>query len=100
VSSTPPGRKTNRPWADFSRPAAGVEPWSELPLWLPERQNGLFEARNDRAIAAGLCFRPLAETIRDTLVWDSTRPHGMPMKAGLTPERERQLLRHAKDSAH
>jgi hypothetical protein len=30
-------------------------------------QNGIFEVRNDKAIAAGLTFRPLPDTIRDTL---------------------------------
>lgn len=70
-----------------------VKPWSELPLWLPAAHNGLFEVRNDKAIAAGLTFRPLATTIDDTLQWDRTRPQDEPLRAGLTPQRERQLLR-------
>ena len=47
----------------------------------------------DRAIAAGLAFRPLADTIRDTLAWASARPPGHQGRAGLTPEREAELLR-------
>jgi len=70
----------------------GIAPWSELPLWIPAEHNGIFEARNDKAIAAGLTFRPLADTARDTLEWDRTRPHDVPLRAGLSPERERALL--------
>ena len=78
----------------------GVSPWSELPLWLPAAHNGIFEVRNDRAMAAGLTFRPLSDTVASTLAWDRTRPRNEPLRAGLSPERERQLLAHATHSAH
>lgn len=67
-----------------------VAAWSELPLWLPEKYNGIFEIRNDWAIAAGLKFRLLAETIRDTLrdLAGQTQIPG----TGLTPGREKELL--------
>jgi 2'-hydroxyisoflavone reductase len=78
----------------------GVQPWAELPLWIPEVNNGIFEIRNDKAIAAGLTFRPLADTVRDTLTWDSSRSHDEPMKAGLAREREHALLNHAPHPAH
>jgi 2'-hydroxyisoflavone reductase len=45
-----------------------------------------------RAIAAGLTFRPLAETVRATLDWLATRPADYSWKAGLTPEREAEAL--------
>ena len=45
-----------------------------------------------RAIAAGLTFRPLAETVRATLDWLATRPADYAWKAGLTPERETETL--------
>ena len=79
-----------------------VAPWNDLPLWLPAVENGIFEARNDRAIAAGLTFRPLAVTARLTLEWDRTRSLDEPLAAGLSMERERQLLAlyGATDSAH
>ncbi|HYN84352.1 MAG TPA: hypothetical protein VER32_03810 [Pyrinomonadaceae bacterium] len=86
---------------------AGVEPWSELPLWLPEGGEAGERFRHfqrvgvAKALAAGLTFRPLAETIRDTLVWDESRGGAkaaegkagvaMPDKT-MTPERERELL--------
>jgi 2'-hydroxyisoflavone reductase len=78
----------------------GVQPWGELPLWIPIAHNGIFEIRNDKAIAAGLTFRPLADTIRETMTWDGRRSQDEPMKAGLSRERERELLEHAPHPAH
>ena len=86
-----------------------VEPWSEMPLWIPDADNGIFEVRNDKAIAAGLTFRSLEETVADTLRWDRTRSQDQPLRAGLTADRERELLRvladqsragHAENPAH
>jgi 2'-hydroxyisoflavone reductase len=79
---------------------AGVTPWTELPLWLPGEQHaGLGETRIDRALAAGLTLRPLAETARDTLAWARTLAVDPPRQQDgryrvrtLTPERERELL--------
>lgn len=70
---------------------AGVEPWTELPLWIggdPEWQ-GMLEADVSRALAAGLVLRPLEETARDTLAWARTVE---PQRPTLTRERERELL--------
>jgi 2'-hydroxyisoflavone reductase len=74
---------------------AGVAPWSDLPLWVPEGEDYAGFARVDcgKAIAAGLTFRPLAQTIRDTLAWDAARPHDDPPRAGISREREAELLR-------
>ncbi|HVF87768.1 MAG TPA: NAD-dependent epimerase/dehydratase family protein [Pyrinomonadaceae bacterium] len=69
-----------------------VEAWSEMPLWLPEEYNGIFAVKNDKAIAAGLTLRPLADTISDTLAWDAARSPKAERRAGLKQERERQLL--------
>jgi 2'-hydroxyisoflavone reductase len=76
--------------------AAGVAPWSEVPLWIPESDPdaaGFSRINCDKAIAAGLTFRPLAATIRNTLAWDAARSPGEERRAGLAPEREAQLLR-------
>jgi 2'-hydroxyisoflavone reductase len=80
----------------------GVEPWSELPLWLSEEDEShrYFMASNiDKALAAGLTFRPLADTIRDTLAWQQQNEVTTQDKVGvpvpnqtLKPERERELL--------
>jgi len=75
---------------------AKVAPWTEMPLWLPDSDPDAvgFSAFNcHKAIAAGLTFRPLADTIRDTLAWAATRPADWQWRAGLTPEREAELLR-------
>ncbi len=73
-----------------------VEPWSEMPVWLPEKDSALDTCSNTRAIAAGLKFRPLAETMRDTLAWARTRPADHAWRAGMTAEREAELLRELK----
>lgn len=48
----------------------GVGPWMDLPLWLPASMNAITTAHSDKAYAAGLTFRPIADTVRDTLAWD------------------------------
>jgi 2'-hydroxyisoflavone reductase len=69
----------------------GVEPWSDLPLWLPD-DPGANRFNPGRAIAAGLSPRPTADTVLDTLTWDRTRPQTWPMRAGLDRDRERDVL--------
>ena len=69
----------------------GVEPFTELPLWLPREYAALQAIDCSRAIEAGLTFRPLSETIEDVLDWD--RATGTGRVAGLRPEREQELLR-------
>ena len=72
----------------------GVQPWTELPLWVPPEEGGLDEVSIQRALAAGLALRPLAETVRDTLAWDLARPDGAREDSpALKPEREAELLR-------
>lgn len=70
----------------------GVEPFTELPLWLPREYAGLQAIDCRKAIAAGLAFRPLSETITDVLEWDHTWGKDKQPAAGLGPERERELL--------
>jgi len=74
---------------------AGVGPWVELPLWIAEtnEEKSYFLALNvGKAVASGLRFRPAAETARDTLAWDSTRPPDAERRAGLKRGREREVL--------
>ena len=74
--------------------AAGVGAWIEMPLWVPEKEDalGFMQINCGRAIAAGMTFRPLADTIRKTLEWDATRPATTEWRAGIKPERELELL--------
>ena len=71
----------------------GVEPWVELPFWLPDEHEDqvVFETDSSRAIAAGLRFRPLEHTVSDLMAWHATRGTeiGPPT---LTRAREAELL--------
>ncbi|HOX25498.1 MAG TPA: twin-arginine translocation signal domain-containing protein [Candidatus Krumholzibacteria bacterium] len=76
-----------------------VAAWSDLPVWVPldGEDAGHPFVRVDRAIAAGLRFRPIRETVRGTLEWWATlsaedqEKFGL-ARAGLRPEREAELL--------
>jgi 2'-hydroxyisoflavone reductase len=75
----------------------GAEEYVTLPLWIVDPAwRGHGQVANERAIAAGLTFRPVEETIRDTLDWihsgdelfvDQGRP-----RPGVDPELERELV--------
>ncbi|HEX8369049.1 MAG TPA: NAD-dependent epimerase/dehydratase family protein [Pyrinomonadaceae bacterium] len=71
-----------------------VAPWSEMPLYLPEsaeESKGFLAVNVDKALQTGLEFRPLRETVRDTLNWRKTK--GDELKAGIDSEREKELIR-------
>lgn len=73
-----------------------VQPWNEMPLYLPEsdpESKGFLSANIDKAISAKLTFRPFAETVKDTLAWRQATTAEIPFKAGITREREVELLR-------
>lgn len=70
-----------------------VQPWVELPLWLAGEESAGFGSVNvEKAVAAGLRFRPLEETAKDTLQWAKERPTDHEWRAGLSAEREEALL--------
>ena len=75
----------------------GVHSWSDMPVWSPlegpEAGHPFIDVT--RALNTGLLFRPIAETVRDTLDWWATVPQerkDSPMRSGLTPEREAEVL--------
>ena len=70
-----------------------VEAWSDMPVWAGD-ELGMAGASIRRALAKGLTFRPLADTARDTLTWFKSQPQDRQskMKAGLTREREAEVL--------
>jgi 2'-hydroxyisoflavone reductase len=76
--------------------AEGVQPWTELPVWLPSTDpeaGGLSTFDASKAIAEGLTFRPLIETVRDTLAWHREVMKGEPTREGaISREREAELL--------
>ena len=65
-----------------------VGEWMELPLWLHDPGfAGMLNADVSLAVEAGLTFRPLTDTVRETLELAETVDG-----VGLTPEREAELL--------
>jgi 2'-hydroxyisoflavone reductase len=82
--------------------AHGVRPWTELPLWVPPHASGVFALDISKAQRAGLGFRSLATTIRDTFQWAAQRgpeasapmrlASGESTQAGLAQARETVLL--------
>ena len=78
--------------------SAGIEPWTELPIWLPPYGEALGMHTGDvtKVYAAGLTCRPVRETVADTWAWlqaegDPPARPGRPAH-GLDPEREREVL--------
>ncbi len=74
---------------------AKVTPWMEMPLWIPDSDPDAvgFSAFNcARAVTTGLTFRPVADTVRDTLTWCRTRAADHAWRAGISREREAELL--------
>ncbi len=97
VAGAPDARLT---WVDPATIiAAGIEPWTELPIWLPPDSEfaGMHAANVERAHAAGLHCRPVEDTVRDTWDWLSTLDGPLPRRAdrdppGLDRDRERAAL--------
>ena len=82
------GSDTRVAWVPFDfLDGRGVGP-RELPMRF-RGADGLSRTSSEKAIAQGLAFRPLPETIRDTLQWDAA--HGA-REVGLTADREREIL--------
>ena len=84
-------------WVDWDFLAErGQMPQSQLPFWQPPRGRYLNYGRMDssRGIAAGLRFRPLAVTAKDTLDWHRSREVGgeYRLRTGLDRATEVELL--------
>ncbi|MBO1756175.1 NAD-dependent epimerase/dehydratase family protein [Allobranchiibius sp. CTAmp26] len=81
--------------------AAGVQPWTELPIWLPPSGEyaGLHAADASAAYAAGLACRPVAQTVQDTWSWmrDVGETPVRPDRPapGMSPDAEARLLARA-----
>lgn len=85
---------------DSALQAAGVEPWDELPLWAPaDTMPGTWRTGTERAQAAGLRCRPVADSVADVWAWlrgggeaELTDWSARNRPAPMSPERERELL--------
>ncbi|MGW4240769.1 NAD-dependent epimerase/dehydratase family protein [Streptomyces sp. NPDC004749] len=78
---------------------AGIQPWTDLPIWLPpgELHDTLYGADVSKALATGLRCRPVADTVADTWTWLTSiggqapqRPDRPPL--GLSLEMEARVL--------
>ena len=93
------GSDANLVWVDPEViEAAGIEPWIELPVWVPPYGEGasLHDGNVSAIFAAGLVCRPVQETVADTWRWlqaegDPPAAAGRPAH-GLDPDRERAVL--------
>ncbi|MFI6859797.1 NAD-dependent epimerase/dehydratase family protein [Streptomyces sp. NPDC050421] len=87
-------------WTETERIlAAGVEPWTDLPVWLPpgELYDTLHQGDVTRAYATGLRCRPVEETVADTWAWLCELGGTAPQRAdrpltGIDPATEAKLL--------
>ena len=94
------GSSASLQWVSPDRvAAAGVEGWTNLPIWAPPTGElaVVHDADTSRAAAAGLVCRPVADTVADT--WSWLQAEGLPTpppdrggRLGLTPEQEAALL--------
>jgi nucleoside-diphosphate-sugar epimerase len=78
--------------------AAGIEPWTELPIWVPPDGElaGLHSGDVSAALAQGLRCRPIDDTVADTWAWLQREgdPASLSARAiGLDPAREAALLK-------
>jgi 2'-hydroxyisoflavone reductase len=78
--------------------AAKIEPWTELPVWVPPdgEAASLHDGDVSAIYAAGLVCRPVADTVADTWRWlqaegDPPVREGRPQH-GIDPDREREVL--------
>lgn len=88
------GRDAQPIWVDteFLRADSTGKRWLDLAEWsdLSPAMAHLYSIDNARAVASGLCFRPLAVTAKNVLTWLTQRA---PQAAdALDPERENHLL--------
>jgi 2'-hydroxyisoflavone reductase len=71
-----------------------VAPWSEMPLWLRDEEalKGFMFVNCDKAVLSGLNFRPLNDTIKETLNWYEANRRTEPLRAGIDRDKEQRLL--------
>lgn len=72
-----------------------VGAWMEMPVWVypSQEMRGFSSYDCSKAMAAGLTFRPLADTARDTLEWWKSKPEEeRGLRTGVDPEKEERIL--------
>ncbi|MFJ8080729.1 SDR family oxidoreductase [Streptomyces sp. NPDC096205] len=79
---------------------AGIEPWTQLPVWVPpdtDLHEALHRADVSRAVATGLTCRPVTDTAADTWAWLNSIGGSAPQRpdrpaVGLDPALEAKVL--------
>jgi 2'-hydroxyisoflavone reductase len=73
-----------------------IRSWAEMPVWSYTGASTVAFSTSviEKAVAAGLTFRPLAVTVRDGMKWYHARPAAEQekLRAGITLEREKEVL--------
>ncbi|CND86000.1 Putative NADH-flavin reductase [Mycobacterium tuberculosis] len=79
---------------------AGIQPWTDLPIWLPpgEAHDTMHRSNVEKALAAGLRCRPVRETVADTWAWLQSIGGRAPQRSdrpvvGLAADKEAEALR-------
>ncbi len=95
ASTTQGAKLTFVPWEFLEK--QNVSPWGDMPVWVPGSGEtaGFHTRRNAKAIAAGLTFRSVADTVAATLEWFDSQPEDRRKagsRAGIKAEREAEVL--------
>ncbi len=73
-----------------------VQPWRDLHMWADRDSpmSGSLTWSSQKAVDAGMTFRPMQETARDTLAWFKTLPEErrVKLRAGMSAQREAEVL--------
>ena len=91
------GGKAKLTWVDAAfLEKQSVRPWADMPVWDPPTGDGKYSGliSRERAVKAGLRFRPTVETARDTLAWWNGQPEARraKLRAGLPADKEATVL--------
>lgn len=92
------GNKATPVWVDAKFLETNeVAPWQEMPMWIPNEGDyaGFGTTSNARAVKAGLTFRPIGDTAKDTLAWLETLPPDLKQKfrsSGIKRDKEDKVL--------
>jgi nucleoside-diphosphate-sugar epimerase len=100
TANTATGGHADLRWTDPDTiAAAGIQPWTELPIWLPPGPDHDFMHGGDvtRALDAGLRLRPVTDTVTATWAWlqslgGEPPRHEQRFALGLDPAKEEKLL--------
>src|SRR5258707_15440076 len=72
--------------------AAGIEPWTELPIWAPPDGElaSLHDGDVSAAYAAGMACRPVEQTVADTWRWPQQEGYPPPGRVGPRPSPDQE----------